>query len=188
MKVLTFSNKRLCFAKAPTLYYDSDGEVLYVDDSGMVYRYENIPMSTWLVIKQGDRTFFDQVTEVMPYRIVPNIPKKKKLDIYQLPVPSVVMWKVDSSNIKYVGYDSANQRLYVQFLNGDTYQYDGVEEVIWNGLRQADSKGSFLHWFIKVNDYPYRKVGGFLLDYSDNYLSPNSGTAHPEGYLTGFAK
>ena len=185
MKVLLSSSIRLCLSAAPSLWYDSDAEKLYVDDSGTVYRYDNIPVSAWLIIKQGDAAFLDKITEVMPYRIVPNKPKSKPLDYYKPPVPSVVMWLVDSSNVKYVGYDKDAQNLYVQFNSGDTYVYYGVEPQIWNGLRQADSKGSFLHWFIKVNQYRYEKIGGYLLDYSDNYLSPNSGTAHPDGYLTG---
>lgn len=187
MKVLKFSKIRLQLGKAPVLYYDSENERLYVSDEGTLYRYDNITMPTWLLIKQGDRTFFDQVTEVMPYRIVPNLPKTKKLDTYQLPMPTIVMWKVNSSNVEYVGYDADNQQLYVQYKGGDTYQYDGVEDAIWNGLRNADSKGSYLHWFVKINDYPYRKVSGFLLDWSGNYLSPNSGTPHEDGYLTGFS-
>lgn len=187
MKVLKLSKIRLQLGKSPILYYDSEGERLYVSDEGTLYRYDNITMPTWLLIKQGDRTFFDQVTEVMPYRIVPNLPKTKKLDTYQLPMPTIVMWKVDSSNVEYVGYDADKQQLYVQYKGGETYQYDGVEEAIWNGLRNADSKGSYLHWFIKINDYPYRRVSGFLLDWRGNYLSPNSGTPHEDGYLTGFS-
>lgn len=186
MKVLQFSGVILRLSATPQLYYDESGETLFVVDDGTVYKYKDIPVSAWLIIKGGDLDFFDMLTEVMPYSIVGNIPKTKKLDKFILPAPSVVMWLVDSSNIKYVGYDSEKGRLYVQFLTGDTYVYFGVENEIWQALRQADSKGSFLHWFIKVNNYRYEKIGGFNLDYSDNYLTPNSGEAHPDGYLTGF--
>lgn len=185
MKVLRLCNVRLLLSKKPTLYYDEEGEVMYVVDDNTIYRYADTPISVWMVIKGGDYAFFDQIVEVTPYRIVPKLPKKK-LDTIILPTPSVVMWLVDSSNVKYVGYDAENHNLYVQFLSGDTYVYYGVEDEIWQGLRRADSKGSFLHWFIKVNQYRYEKIGGFLLDYSDNYLTPNSGEAHPDGYLTGF--
>ena len=72
MKVLLSSSIRLCLSAAPSLWYDSDAEKLYVDDSGTVYRYDNIPVSAWLIIKQGDAAFLDKITEVMPYRIVPT--------------------------------------------------------------------------------------------------------------------
>lgn len=180
---LTSNRIRLILSVSPELWYDSDKENLYVIDNNTVYKYADIPVSAWYIIKGGDLGFFDQITEVMPYRVVPNIPKTKQLDYFKLPAPSVVMWKVDSSNIKYVGYDSENENLYVQFLNDDVYVYYGVEPEIWRGLRLADSKGSFTHWFLKVNGYRYDKIGGFLLDYSDNYLTPNAGTPHPQGYL-----
>jgi hypothetical protein len=177
---------RLILSASPELWYDGDKENLYVIDNNTVYKYADIPVSAWYIIKGGDLGFFDQITEVMPYRVVPNIPKTKQLDYFKLPAPSVVMWKVDSSNIKYVGYDSEQMKLYVMFNDDSVYEYSGVEPEIWNGIKNADSKGSYLHWFAKVNQYPYQRIGGFLLDYSDNYLSPNTGTPHPDGYLTGF--
>lgn len=185
MKVLKFSGLKLRLAAVTQLFYNSGTETLYVDNRGTIYRYNDIPLSAWLLIKGGDVDFFNTMTAAFPYKIVSGLPKAK-LDSYMLPAPSVVLWLVDSSNVKYVGYDSDSNKLYVQFMNGDTYVYYDVEPEIWNGLRQADSKGSFLHWFIKVNNYRYEKIGGFGLDYSTNYLTPNSGTAHPEGYLTGF--
>lgn len=183
---LTSNRIRLILSASPELWYDSDKENLYVIDNNTVYKYADIPVSAWYIIKGGDLGFFDQITEVMPYRVVPNIPKTKQLDYFKLPAPSVVMWKVDSSNIKYVGYDSEQMKLYVMFQDDSVYEYSGVEPEIWNGIKNADSKGSYLHWFVKVNQYPYQRIGGFLLDYSDNYLSPNTGTPHPDGYLTGF--
>lgn len=186
MKVLLSSNIRLSLSAAPVFRYDTETERLYVDDNGTIYRYDGVPSSAWLIIKGGDTGFLDKITEVMPYRIVPNVPKTKNLDYYRPQTPTVVMWLVDSSNIKYVGYDKGTQRLYVQFKGGDTYVYYDVEPLMWDGLRKADSKGSFLHWFVKVNNYRYDKIGGFLLDYSSNYLTPNAGTSHSAGYLTGF--
>lgn len=185
MKELKLKNNtiRLILSATPSIHYDSEGERLYINDNGTIYRYENVPVSAWYIVKNGDLDFLDQITEVMPYRIVPNLPKTKKLDTFILPRPSVVMWKVNSSNVKYVGYDRETQRLYVQFLNDEVYVYYDVEPQIFDAIRQADSKGSILHWLVKINDYRYEKIGGFLLDYSTNYLTPNSGTPHPDGYL-----
>lgn len=181
---LKYDRIRLYLSAATELLYDDDTERMYIMD-GAIYRYDDIPQSAWLIIKGGDYAFLDQITDVMPYRIVPSLPRKI-LDRMVLPVPSVVMWKVRSSNIKYVGYDSTAQKLYVMFDDGSVYEYTGVEPEIWNGLKGADSKGSFLHWFVKANGYPYRRIGGFLLDYSTSYLTPNAGSVHANGYLTGF--
>lgn len=187
MKVLQFSGLVLKLSKPTELYYNEETETLYVIDRGVVYQYKGVPLSAWLIIKGGDLDFLQSITEVIPYKIVPRLPKSR-LDMFVLPVATVVMWKVNSSNVEYLGYDSEKNRLYAQFIGGDTYVYYDVEPAIWNGLRQADSKGSFLHWFIKVNNYRYDKIGGFGLNYSTNYLTPNAGTEHPDGYLTGFAQ
>lgn len=183
MKVISDKKIILKLSATPELYYDAETENLYVKDvDNTIYRYGDITISVWFAIKGGDYHFLDQITEVMPYKKVSRIPNKM-LDSYQLPTPTVVMWKVNSSNLEYVGYDSAEQKLYVQFLTGDVYVYYGVEQEIWNGMKQADSKGSFLHFFLKVNEYRYEKIGGFMLNYSDNYLTPNAGTPHEDGYM-----
>lgn len=49
---------------------------------------------------------------------------------------------VQSSNIKAVGYDAANQSLGVQFASGKTYRYDGVPQKTYDELMTADSLGS----------------------------------------------
>lgn len=66
------------------------------------------------------------------------------------------MIPVDSSNLHSVGYDSTNQILRVRFLSGDVYDYFNVPEHLFNGLLSADSKGSYLHRYIKP--YPYTKL------------------------------
>ena len=79
MKVLKFSGVILRLSATPQLYYDESGETLFVVDDGTVYKYKDIPVSAWLIIKGGDLDFFDMLTEVMPYSIVPNIPKTRRL-------------------------------------------------------------------------------------------------------------
>ena len=93
----------------------------------------------------------------------------------------VYMYDVGSSNVDSIGYDDKTQTLYIRFLDGSLYEYHDVPEEMWTGLANAESKGSFLHWFIKVNDYDY--------DYSDAQTVdalgslPNTGIPHPEGYV-----
>lgn len=67
------------------------------------------------------------------------------------------MKPVSSSNLKSIGYDSANMVLYVQFLNGSTYKYLNVPKSRYDGLLNASSKGQYLHYYIK-GAYTYRRV------------------------------
>lgn len=67
------------------------------------------------------------------------------------------MYPVSSSNIAAVGYDTDNQMVYVQFLNGSIYAYKGVHEHEFENLRTATSVGSYLNRNYK-NIYPYEKM------------------------------
>ena len=65
---------------------------------------------------------------------------------------------VSSSNVEAVGYDEDSQILRVWFLNGSVYDYKGVSQLEFEGLRDAPSVGSYLHRNIK-GQYSYEKVG-----------------------------
>lgn len=47
------------------------------------------------------------------------------------------------SNLKAYGYDPASQTLAVQFQNGTVYHYADVPQAIADGMKDAESKGSF---------------------------------------------
>lgn len=182
-KVLKFS------AQQTELYYDSANEVMYVINDSTIYKYKGITLSVWTVISSGDKDFFESVMMATPYTIVSKVPKGGvEMYHYTLPVPSVIMYSVNSSNVAYAGYDKEKKRLYVEFLTGDVYEYYDVEEEIWNGLQRADSKGSYIHWFVVISDYRYDKVSGYELDYTGDVMRPNSGTPHSSGYMTGFQR
>jgi hypothetical protein len=68
-----------------------------------------------------------------------------------------LMFPVDSSNIKEVGYNYEREVLRIEFLNGGVYDYFNVPSIEFNGLRSADSKGKYLHKNIKGN-YRFKKV------------------------------
>lgn len=70
----------------------------------------------------------------------------------------VEMLHVNSSNINSVGYDTDNQTVHVNFLNGSTYTYQGVPEHEFRNLLTAASVGSYLHRHYK-NVYPYSRIG-----------------------------
>lgn len=67
------------------------------------------------------------------------------------------MHPVSSSNVAAVGYDVDNQTVYVQFLDGSTYAYKGVQEHEFESLRTASSVGSYLNRNFK-NVYPYERA------------------------------
>lgn len=69
----------------------------------------------------------------------------------------VEMIPVVSSNVQAIGYDDANQYLYVSFLNNTLYRYHGVNIGEFEGLRIAPSVGSYLHRNIK-GLYTYERL------------------------------
>ncbi len=65
---------------------------------------------------------------------------------------------VESASIDAVGYDDANEELYLRFReSGDTYAYYGVEPEVYEELMQAGSMGRFVNLKIKGH-YFYRKL------------------------------
>ena len=65
---------------------------------------------------------------------------------------------LSSTSIRSLGYDQPSQTLEVEFLNGVIYQYYNVPENVHSEMMKADSKGKFLHLYIK-NAYPFSRVG-----------------------------
>jgi hypothetical protein len=55
----------------------------------------------------------------------------------------------NSSNITEIGYQPDSKTLHVKFQGGTHYTYHGVHPTLWEQLRKAPSKGSFIHEFIK---------------------------------------
>ena len=70
----------------------------------------------------------------------------------------VEMIPVSSSNVQKIGYDEANQVLYVRFNNNTLYSYQGVPIAVFYGLRNAPSVGSYLDANIKKASYVYQQL------------------------------
>ncbi len=72
----------------------------------------------------------------------------------------IKMYKVESSNINYLGYDNDLQILKVIFRNDSCYAYFGVPQYTWNQLCMAQSKGSYLTENVirKPDMYKYLKI------------------------------
>ena len=64
---------------------------------------------------------------------------------------------VPSSTVLSVGYDLPSETLEVEFQNGGLYQYYNVPEAIYQQFMASDSKGKFLHMYIK-NSFPCSRV------------------------------
>lgn len=162
--------------------YDKETRRLYVY-TDLCRLYEGVHPLTGAAILGGNMESLERIISLFPPVI--TIPPKN-LHWYNIGQQKIKMYKVNSSNVSYVGYSDG--KLYVRFLSGDIYEYSNIPLNLWVGIQNAESKGSFLHWWIKINSpqYPYKKING-----NTNFswlvtTTPIAGTPHPKGYLTGF--
>ena len=166
------------------LWYNKKEQTLYVVTS-MIYEYHYVSPLMWLQIKNGNKAQLETIYATQNPIIATKIPRGCE---YFLPETNgIQMYDVDSSNVEAIGYDDVKKQLYIKFLSKGhpVYRYENVPQQYWEALLKADSKGSWTHWFLKINDgeFPYTKVSGYDLIYSG--LKPaNPGTPHPDGYMT----
>jgi len=66
-------------------------------------------------------------------------------------------YEFDSSVIKKAMYNHTSQQLTVEFNNGSTYLYEGVEARVFNDFVEADSQGMYFAENIKES-YSYTKL------------------------------
>lgn len=71
-------------------------------------------------------------------------------------MPKPKLHPVESSAVARIGYDPEAAEVYVEYLGGDLYVYEGVPAEVFEDLTSADSKGTFVNAVIK--EYPFRKV------------------------------
>lgn len=162
--------------------YDQSKQTLYIIDDGVCYSYYPVTNYAYSQIASDNTTMLQVVMNSIVPELTP-LPKVSWIEISD----GVEMYEVNSSTVDSAGYDEQTSTLYVRFKDGAVYAYDNVPLNYWNGLQQADSKGSWVHFFLKINDneFPYRKVNNADLVYNGNTM-PNTGTEHPSGYMTGF--
>jgi len=65
-----------------------------------------------------------------------------------------------SSVIRDFDYDRDREKLYVTFVSGKMYVYDGVPPQTFEGLAAASSTGAFFNEHIK-NQYPYASAASW---------------------------
>lgn len=173
MKKLRFSNE---YKRAA---YDAKTNTLYLDN-GQLKAYSPVGSGLAMLVIGGDREAISQVIASSYVDFVTRLPKG--VNWVDLPVWEITMYEVNSSNINLIGYDETTQTLYVEYRGGVLYEYANVPLQWWNGLKQADSKGSWVHWFVKINDsdFPYKKTN---IAYTVSSALPNKGEEHPDGYM-----
>jgi hypothetical protein len=66
-------------------------------------------------------------------------------------------FKVRSSNLDKIAYDYSKKELQIRFLGGGHYIYYNVTPDVFEGLKQADSKGKFF-WIWIRDEYQYAKL------------------------------
>lgn len=64
---------------------------------------------------------------------------------------------VSSSNVDTIKYDPKYRLLFITFLKSGEYVYYDVPRDIWEALKDAPSKGKFVHAFIK-DKYQYDRT------------------------------
>lgn len=163
--------------------YDQKKHTLYVISDGACYSYYPVTEYAYSQIIGGNQTLLHTIMG----SIVPTIEPTRPKVLWTAITDGIEMYDVNSSTVEAVGYDEKTSTLYVDFKNGGVYAYENVPMNYWQALQQADSKGSWTHWFLVVNDdeFPYRKVSNADLVYNHS-TTPNTGSPHPEGYMTGF--
>ncbi len=65
--------------------------------------------------------------------------------------------KVESHNIKSIGYDVAGQVLEVEFNTGALYQYFSVPDSIYDAFMRSSSKGKYFYANIR-DKFEYKRV------------------------------
>lgn len=175
--------KYMSFSAFVTYYWKNN--TLYEDTGGRIYAYYPVFMGGWSMIMTNPSSFGTVTAGIAP-KVVRSVPAHA-MSIAALSPNAVAMYKVNSSNIAAIGYDVSNLKLYIEYKSGKTYEYDNVTSDIWRGLINSESRGSYAHFFIKINDgdYPYRVYSGNSLYYATSPFVP-MGTAHPNGYMTNF--
>lgn len=69
----------------------------------------------------------------------------------------VEMIPVQSSHVSAFGYDPNEMILYVQFNNGSTYWYSGVDSSLYDAFMMAPSKGQFIWQYLR-GQYEYGQL------------------------------
>jgi len=65
------------------------------------------------------------------------------------------MTPVSSSHLAAVGYDAEARELTIEFTDGNTYTYAGIEAQLYEDLMSASSPGSFFWRYIRQRPFTW---------------------------------
>ena len=70
--------------------------------------------------------------------------------------------KIESSQIRSVGFDGSSNEMEIEFKPGSVYTYKNITQDIYDNFMRADSKGRFFGQTIKPcpEKYPFTKIRG----------------------------
>ncbi len=74
-------------------------------------------------------------------------------------VEGFVGFYADEVNVHFVGYNSAQKLMRVEFKNGHQFNYQDVPKEIFDGMATSERRGKFLHEKVK-GYYRYYRVNG----------------------------
>lgn len=185
---------KLYFASAIICWYDRIMKAMYVMQDGTYRRYGEVSAARWtdLLSNPTDEHLLEIISTLLVPPTYGHRPSEEALKnmVEIVRTDGIDMFLVNSSTIKAVGYDETNRKLYVQYLaSGNSseepiYEFDNVDIVEWNAIKNAESKGSEIWWQISLNHGKgtYRVVTDTNLNWTGSLL-PNPGTPHEEGYI-----
>lgn len=96
-------------------------------------------------------------TPVKRLQTAPTVDKRQRLSGADDWIQRGVWARVKSSNVSAISYDRLNHRLFVAFLTGGVYQYDGVPVRVAADMFYTNSQGRFV-WQRLRDRYPYRRL------------------------------
>ncbi len=106
----------------------------------------------WCDIDMKDARFaVDQIQSVL------NTDKQSALNTDK--IKDIDMIPVESSSVRFIGYDPENEKLYVKFTSGATYEYDDVPASVYDSFMESPSKGRFVNNVLTCL-YNYRPTSG----------------------------
>jgi hypothetical protein len=65
----------------------------------------------------------------------------------------MTMERVDSTNVKAIGYDPVSRTMRVEFKSGGAYDYPDVQQEAFDDFLNSDSKGRHFHKHIRSREY-----------------------------------
>lgn len=145
-----------------TTRYDQETDTLTIILGPEHYEsYETEAGDFTIVLDEGDaliKIIITNASRFIARALAAGVKVEDAPDI-RPPQSGMVWYDADSSMISAFGYDEVTGILEVAFHRTGVYRYYDVPLHVFEGLRDASSKGSYMRSVI-IDRYPYEKKGG----------------------------